>query len=375
MSERRAPDGTAGREGAPPRWNSIYYDEWVTREGLELIRGYKVDDVYTVPLRWWSRMGGDAVHIQLDGTGDMNNAYVCEIPPGKALEPQRHLFEELVYVLAGRGATSVWHEGRRKNTFEWQTGSLFALPINAWYQHFNVSGAEPVRVIAVTTAPIMMNLIRNDDFIFDNPARFPRRYDSQEDYFSPTYKTEVFTGWDLPTDIIFTNFVWDINAVPFHRSSRGSGTQGASFEVGEGVLGSHTLVLPGGTFTNIHRHGPGAHVLWLNGEGYSLMWPDGGEKIQAFWRPGTVLVPPSWWWHQHAIVSSEPAQYLALKLSSKRYKVNRLSEGTMRSTRNGGSMLLFEDFSPELLKEVTGLFAEECAKRGTPIQMEPISGV
>ncbi len=320
-------------------------------------------------------MGGHAVHIQLDGTGDMNGAYVCEIDPGKALEPQKHMFEELVYVLSGRGATSVWGEGERKNSFEWQAGALFALPLNAWYQHYNLSGDESARFIAVTTAPIMMNLIRDHDFIFDNPAKFPVRYDGREDYFSSEYTTETFNGWGYPTDIYFTNFVWNINALPFHASNRGEAAEGASFEVGHGVLGSHTLRLPGGGFTNIHRHGPGAHVLWLSGEGYSLMWPDGGEKIKADWGAGTVIVPPSWWWHQHAIVSAEPAQYLALKLSSKRFKVNRLSEGTMRSSREGGQLVAFEDFPPGLMEEVMDIFVKECTKRGTPMEMKPISGV
>lgn len=359
---------------ADSKWNRLYYDDWVAREGLELIRGYAVDDVYTVPLKPWPRIGGNAVQIQLDGTGDQNGAYVCEIPPGGKLEPIKHLYEELVYILQGRGSTTVWYEGRRKNTFEWQTGSLFAIPLNACHQYFNLSGSEPVRFVAVTTAPVMLNLIRDDDFIFDNPAIFPGRYDSQEDFFSAPYTTEIFTGWENPTDLHFSNFFYDIHAIPYHQSNRGVGTRGVSFEVGNGVLGSHSLELPGGTFTNIHRHGPGAHVLWLGGEGYELMWADGGErdKVKVDFHRGTMLVPPSWWWHQHAIVSTEPAEYLALKLSSKRNKVNRLSLGTMNSTRNGGSMLLFEDFPPDLLEECKNIFIEECTKRGTPMHMEPI---
>src|SRR4029453_18865724 len=200
----------------PPKWNSLYFEDWVANEGQELLRGHIVDNVYTVPLRWWPRLGGDAVQIQLDGTGEQNGAYVAEIAPGKSLAPQKHLYEELVYILAGRGTTTVWYEGRRKNSFEWQTGSLFSVPLNAWHQHFNVSGTDPVRYIAVTTAPIMMNLLRNDDFIFNNPGICPERYDSREDYFSSDYKIEQFGGWGFPTDIYFSNFVWDINALPFH---------------------------------------------------------------------------------------------------------------------------------------------------------------
>jgi hypothetical protein len=130
---------------------------------------------------------------------------------------------------------------------------------------------------------------------------------------------------------------------------------------------------PGGSFTNLHRHGPGAHVLWLSGEGYSLIFPDGGEKVKADWGPGSILVPPSWWWHQHCVVSREPAQYLALKLSSKRFKVNSLSRGTMLSTRKGGNMLHLEDFPPGLLAELRQLFEAECAQRGTTPRLESIA--
>jgi hypothetical protein len=68
------------------------YDEWVANEGLDLIRGFKVENVYTIPLKPWARTGGNAVQIQLDGTGDQNAAYVCEIPPVKELNPLNQLY-------------------------------------------------------------------------------------------------------------------------------------------------------------------------------------------------------------------------------------------------------------------------------------------
>ena len=87
----------------------------------------------------------------------------------------------------------------------------------------------------------------------------------------------MFTGWDKPTNIYFSNFWSDIHALPLGESIRGVGTRSYNFELANGVLGAHMLEVPGGTYTNLHRHGPGAQVLWLRGEGYSMLWPDGGE--------------------------------------------------------------------------------------------------
>lgn len=355
------------------KWNVLYFEEWVKKEGLDLIRGYKVDNLYTQPLKPWARIGGKAAMIMLDGCGEIDAAYVCEIPAGGQLKSQKHLYEEMVFVLKGRGSTSVWHEGKKKNHFEWQTGSLFTIPLNASYQHFNGSGTEPARYVAINTAPIMMNLIRNDDFIFNNDAVFPERYDNEDDYFSGKVHYEMFDAWEKPVSLAFSNFFADINGLPFRESLRQKGSTGMSFELGNGVLGCHTTTFPSGTFTNIHRHGPGDHVLWLKGEGYSIMWQDGGEKIIAPWGPGTVIVPPAWWWHGHAVISDEPGQYVALKLSSKRNKIHRMSHGTMRSTRTGGNMLNFEDYPPGLLDEMKQIFVKECEKRGTKAQLQWLS--
>lgn len=359
---------------AERQWHRLYFDEWVANEGLDLLHGYKIDDVATVPLKPWKRIGGSAVQMQLEGTGGLNGAYVAEIPPGKELLPLRHLYEELVYVLAGQGASTVWYQGQEKRTFEWQAGSLFAIPLNAWHQHFNSSGAGPVRFLALHTAPITMNLIRDANFIFDCEATFPDRYQGESDYFSRDLHTESFTGWGQPVSVAFANFFPDVRAVPFVESSRGIETRHVQYELSHGIQSVHRLEMPGGTFTKLHRHGPGAHVLWLQGEGYTVMWPDGGEMVQEWWRPGAMLVPPEGWWHQHCIVSREPAQHLGLKFGSRSYSVTRANMASMKSTREGGNQMDFEDTPKEILDRLREMFASECAKRGTPARMEAILG-
>jgi uncharacterized RmlC-like cupin family protein len=357
---------------AEQQWNRLYFDEWVARDGLDLVRGTTVRDVYTVPLKYWARTEGYAVQIQLDGTGELNAAYVQEIPPGKQLAPQRHVYEEMVYVLSGRGSTSVWYPGKRKNSFEWQAGSLFLLPLNANYQHFNGSGTEPVRYLAVNTAPIMMNLIRNDEFIFNNDAVFPERYAGEDEYFSGETAIDIFPLWDRPLKIATSHFYADINGVEWRDTDRGVGVRGIHMEFGTSLLSAHTLEFPGGTFSKLHRHGPGSHVLWLKGEGYSLMFPDGGEWVQEHWGPGSIVVPPSYWWHQHAIASREPAQHLALKLTGRRFSLHRLSSKSLQSTRRGGNQMNYEDVPPDVMERVKALFSEECGKRGTPVNMDVV---
>jgi mannose-6-phosphate isomerase-like protein (cupin superfamily) len=352
-------------------WKQLYFDNWVGREGLDLIKGHFVKDVYNTPLKPWARTGGDAVHIKLDGTGDMNAAYVQQIPAGKQLEPQRYMWEELVFVLSGRGSTTVSYPGMGKSTFEWGKGSLFVIPLNAQHQHFNTSGTEPARYIAVTTAPIMMNLIRSDEYLFNSPAAFPDRYDGSADFFNGEVRNELFTGWDLPRKIAFSNFFADIHTYPLRESDRTKGARGQSFEIAHSVLAAHTTELPGGTYSTIHRHGPGAHVLWLTGEGYTLMWPDGEEdnKVLEFWETGDIIVPPSWWWHHHAVTSPGPAQDLALRFSAIGNQVHKLSEDVMKSTRTGGNQMMIEDFPPALRRELHELFERECVKRGTVNRM------
>ena len=129
------------------------YDRWVVSQGVDVIRGYFVEDLKEVPMKWWDRKGGHGVYINLEGAGYLDDAFVVTIPPGKSLNPEKHIYDELVYVLSGRGATTLWQSDGKGQSFEWQEGSLFAIPVNATYQHFNGSGDREVKLLGVTNAP------------------------------------------------------------------------------------------------------------------------------------------------------------------------------------------------------------------------------
>src|SRR5262252_4367939 len=86
------------------------YQKWIKAEGIALLEGFFIEDIKDVPLKPWERIGGLAVRICLEGTGETDDSYICEIPAGKSLKPQKHLFEEMIYVVSGRGATTVWND-------------------------------------------------------------------------------------------------------------------------------------------------------------------------------------------------------------------------------------------------------------------------
>src|SRR3981189_2542692 len=78
------------------------YLRWVRAEGLALISAHYVRNLRPVELKPWARRGGSGVFINHEASRTSNDCYVCEVPPGKQLEPQRQLFEEMISRLKRR---------------------------------------------------------------------------------------------------------------------------------------------------------------------------------------------------------------------------------------------------------------------------------
>ncbi|HET9577391.1 MAG TPA: cupin domain-containing protein, partial [Usitatibacter sp.] len=133
------------------------YTRWVKSQGLEIGSAIYQQDLHAIELKDWPARGGRGVFLNHDASRTSNDAYVCEIPPGKELAPRRQLFEEMVYVLDGRGSTTVWNDAGAKVTFEWKKGAIFAIPLNTMHQHFNTSGKDAARFVSVTNAPAIIN--------------------------------------------------------------------------------------------------------------------------------------------------------------------------------------------------------------------------
>ena len=344
------------------------YQKWIESQGIPVIRDFYIEDLRKVDLAPWAWKGGRGAYLNLIGTGDINDAYLCEIPPGGSLKPQRLLFEEAVFVVEGHGSTLLWNDEQKKVSFEWHAGSLFSPPLNTWRQYFNGSGTKPARFLAVTSSPPLINLFRNLDFILDNPFPFDDRFNPEPDSFSgkaESYKLNDRQVWD-------TNFIPDVRTLPLYSwEQRGAGGSNIMIELAQNSMGAHISQFPVGTYKKAHRHGPGAHVIIIGGQGYSLMWPEGSQPRRFDWRDGSIVVPPEMWFHQHFNTGPNPARYLALRAGGRKYPRpwGAKQYGVDKSVKSGGDQIEYEDEDPQIRQ----MFEQELAKQGVACRMAAVS--
>jgi len=335
------------------------YVRWVEAEGLDIIAAHYVPDLNTVELKAWERRGGRGVFINHEASRTSNDCYVCEIPAGGKLAPQRQLFEEMILVLSGHGSTSVWNDAGAKVTFEWGPGSLFAIPLNTWHQHFDGSGATAARFVSSTNMPPIINLYDEPEFVFNTAHDFTGRFDGEPDYFTDKNEREGL--------LLKTNFVADAVGLPLNEAKeRGAGGGHIRFMMAKGSMNSHISQFPVATYKKGHRHGPGAHVIILTGEGFSLMWPEGEEPKRYEWQPGTLIVPPNMWYHQHFNTGDTPARYLAFKHEAVSIRNAQGVPKAWISRRLGGDQIDYADESPA----VRETFAEALARKGLVPNMD-----
>ena len=85
---KRAGFGKFGRPKTP-------YDSFMESEGIPVFRDIGVSKVQNLPLAPWKRTGGRGTYIQLYGTEGKWGCYVVEVPGAGALNPEKHLYEEI----------------------------------------------------------------------------------------------------------------------------------------------------------------------------------------------------------------------------------------------------------------------------------------
>lgn len=293
------------------------YDLWIESLGLPIYRGYYVEDLRTVELGWWEARQCHVAFIQLMGQEGVSEGRVTEIPPGASLPPARFAIDEVVYVLEGRGLTTVAaDEGAAVKTFEWQKHSLFLIPQNHIRQFSNMQGDRPVRLLHYNYLPIALSVMQDPDFFFAGYLPRGGRLGRDGEFYSEAkVAPEGFTDMAGKRRNLWSgNFFPDMRAwdkLDVH-ATRGAGGRTVDIQFPGSQMSCHMSAFAARTYKKAHRHGPGRVIVIPAGEGYSIMWEEGREKVVVPWHEASVFVPPQKWFHQHFNTGAEPARYLAL---------------------------------------------------------------
>ncbi len=365
------------------------YDDWMEAQEIPIYRGIGVRKVQDLPLKPWKLMGGNASFIQLWGTENLWGCHVIEVPGAGALNPVKHLFEQQYFIVEGRGTTEVWEEGHedKKHVFEWQAGSLFAIPINACYRIINAA-SSPALLLGGNLAPQVFNLFKNEDFILNCPYNFRDRFNPDaEDYYKPNDDIEAdpvrglaMKKTNIIPDIVNCELPLDNRRSPGYRRIEPH-MAGQNFYL---WIGQHET----GRYSKGHAHGSAAVLICIKGKGYTYTWPstegptpwkDGKtDKImrQDYEPVGMVTAAPmsGEWFHQHFGASKGPLRLTAWfgpvhpgKNSRAGAPGTKMNDYGAIDLREGGTAIGYDMEDPYLRKE----FEETLKAEGADTRMEP----
>ena len=307
-----------------------FYERFMAKEGVPVIEGYGVKDVREIAMSAWSRLGCDGAYLQFYGSDGSTGIHAGKIAPGATTLPERHLYEEIVYILAGEGTAEIQQRDRVPQTISWQAGSLFAPPMNTLHRLINHSD-KPALFLAITTAPLALDHYHNEQFVFNCDFAFNDRYDGEDDYFAPSNGRYVAMGKRQWTHQ--TNFIPDLRQCRSEaEGENNNGVKLTQFEISNNSLIGYLAEWPVGRYRKAHCRSGGVALVILRSTGYSLMWPSylGTEPykngvaekvIRVDWAPGSVFSPPANWYHQHFNTGHEPAQTLAVYCGSDKFPV------------------------------------------------------
>ena len=379
-STQKAGFGKFGRPAMP-------YDTFMEAEGVPIYRDIGVRQVQNLPMAPWKRLGGRGSYIQLFGTEGLWGMYIVEVPAGGALNIERHVYEKMVLVIEGRGSTEVWQEGQvHPQTFEWQKGSMYSIPLNAFHRFVNATNS-PALLLCGTSAPNMFNLLDNTHFIFNCPYNFNDRYNGTSDYFQA--KEDVLPDPVRGLAMRRTNFLPDVISCELPLDNRRSpGYRRVEPHMAGNRfyqwIGQHET----GRYSKAHKHASAAVLICLKGKGYTYTWPEAlgsrpweaGKaefvKRQDYEFGGMVTAAPMTgdWFHQHFGVSKDPLRLTAWfgPNNSRARKPGVPGEAIMDrgaiDIKKGGDAIPYCEEDPYLLKE----FKEALAREGAESRMDPL---
>jgi oxalate decarboxylase/phosphoglucose isomerase-like protein (cupin superfamily) len=375
--------GQEGEEGYPFRPESEYqemgttaYKKFLDQEGIPVYTGWAAN-LYEIELAPWKRQGPgiSGAYVFLEGTGGLIDNSVMEIPVEGKTKPEHHLFEEQILILRGEGEAHFWQKDPAdKVVVRFKRGTVFAPPLNTWHQFIN-TGVQPVRLVSETDLPLKIDIFHNADFMFNSQYEFTDRYAGQSDYFDPE-NAKTYGPTPEHHSLSIVNLVRDAWTWRLFHAGQGFGDIDRHILMSNNVMPAHIEQFPTGTYERAHSHGPGAAIVLLDGNGYTLLWHasngrspwkdgKGDQVVRVDWKEGVLFVPPTRWFHQHFNTGQTPTRFIMLgsRPGNELYKMTA-KEIFMREGE-GSYMIMFHEQDPY----VTGLFEEELAKHGAKSRM------
>ena len=249
------------------------YLNWAKGEGVPLTSAPAIDlaQVKTAP---WARFGVDGAICHVEGRCDFLTLFVFDIPAGGAMKPSRHTFEEIFYVVEGRGETEVVLSNGEVRRLAWAPGAIFSAPINATCVH-RAPGSSRVRLASFNDVRYLMGLYRNEAFLFDNPAPFEKR--------------QARAG--------AARWVADPATEPVAEAN---GFATANLDVADSSIGPQLIEVRAGEADLARRQMQGRHLLCVEGEGFSLSFDtQGGPVKRTEWKRGVVIGQEGMAFHQN----------------------------------------------------------------------------
>jgi gentisate 1,2-dioxygenase len=126
------------------------------------------------------------INEQMNTRMETVDAYMQIIPPGSRSGKHRHLAEECLYVIEGRGYdlhqdcdveitdTYHWKPQDEIKRYEWEAGDVIYIPPNTIHQHFNADPDRPVRLISAINRVYKFCGLNDLEQIEDAPEYDPK---------------------------------------------------------------------------------------------------------------------------------------------------------------------------------------------------------
>ena len=217
---------------------------------------------------------------------------LVEIPPGGRSQPDKHLFEEMIYIVAGEGYTTMWVGSEEQpKRYQWSAGDLISPSLNAWHQHFNSSSTESVRFISLTTEPLTNNLFHDPEFVSSSDYVFEDHWhkgvNQQAEYIFPDVK-DGRNNIDMRSGHLFSDLP--------HRKmkQRRSNVLGINTRPSGDFAGNQILELSIREYHDAERH-PSVYpretiIVILAGEGSTILQKRDEMERRIDWQAGDLFI-------------------------------------------------------------------------------------